>query len=335
MNDYTINYTSNEYRYYYDLRHNNYLSFKEDRLNEGLELKRLCDILDVNNVKYWLDWGSILGAYRNGKVISQDNDIDLSVLLNEKTTSKFLIDILKEKYCIMEHNDGKYVCVYPRNNNFSLLHIDLYLYFENSKTKMIETKIWDNSKFRSYHLDELEYITFENQQIKCPRHLPEYLSIKYGDDFMIEKKTNHNVVYEHPSPKTFYTAYTYGVYDMFHIGHLNLFKRIKKHFDKLIVGVHNDRDVSEYKDPPLIPYEQRLAIVESNKYVDEVIENVPLHIDDEFLNKLSADYFVYGREDKPHVKKYYNVSENKLHVISRTENVSTTLLKTKLKNNEC
>ena len=43
------------------------------------------------------------------------------------------------------------------------------------------------------------------------------------------------------------TAYTYGVYDLFHVGHVNLFKRIKSNCDKLIVGIHNDDQVKTYK----------------------------------------------------------------------------------------
>ena len=77
---------------------------------------------------------------------------------------------------------------------------------------------------------------------------------------MVEKPNyspNKNVVV----PKDEYTAYTYGVYDMFHIGHLNLFKRIKDNFHKLIVGVHNDEDVMTYKNKPIIPFHRRPSLV--------------------------------------------------------------------------
>ena len=63
------------------------------------------------------------------------------------------------------------------------------------------------------------------------------------------------------------TAYTYGVYDLFHIGHINLFKRIKENCDKLIVGVHNDEQVMTYKKKPIISYDDRLEIIKSCKYV--------------------------------------------------------------------
>ena len=42
------------------------------------------------------------------------------------------------------------------------------------------------------------------------------------------------------------TAYTYGVYDLFHVGHIKLFQRIKENCNKLIVGVHNDEQVMTY-----------------------------------------------------------------------------------------
>lgn len=66
-------------------------------------------------------------------------------------------------------------------------------------------------------------------------------------------------------------GYTAGVYDLFHIGHLNLLKNAKGMCDKLIVGVTTD-ELAQYKGKkPLIPFEDRLEIVRSIKYVDAAV----------------------------------------------------------------
>ncbi|MFI3293769.1 MAG: adenylyltransferase/cytidyltransferase family protein [Rikenellaceae bacterium] len=67
-------------------------------------------------------------------------------------------------------------------------------------------------------------------------------------------------------------GYTSGVFDLFHIGHLNILRRAKAQCDKLIVGVSTDELVAEYKNKkPIIPFEQRKAIVAAIRYVDEVV----------------------------------------------------------------
>lgn len=72
--------------------------------------------------------------------------------------------------------------------------------------------------------------------------------------------------------KKYKIGYTTGVFDMFHIGHLNILKRAKEQCDFLIVGVSTDEVVQSYKHKfPIIPYEERAAIVESIRYVDKVV----------------------------------------------------------------
>ena len=67
-------------------------------------------------------------------------------------------------------------------------------------------------------------------------------------------------------------GYTTGVYDMFHIGHLNILQRAKENCDYLIVGVSTDELVQKEKcKKPVIPFDERCRIIEAIKYVDMVV----------------------------------------------------------------
>lgn len=68
-------------------------------------------------------------------------------------------------------------------------------------------------------------------------------------------------------------GYLAGVFDLYHVGHLNLFKKAKERCDYLIVGALSDELVVKFKkNPPYIPFEERKQILESVRYVDEVVK---------------------------------------------------------------
>ncbi|MEO1927628.1 MAG: glycerol-3-phosphate cytidylyltransferase [Nautiliaceae bacterium] len=122
---------------------------------------------------------------------------------------------------------------------------------------------------------------------------------------------------------------TYGTFDMFHIGHLNLLKRAKELGDYLIVGVSTDGFNQIKGKKTLIPFNERKDIVESIKYVDLVIpeNNWEQKIDD--IKKYKVDVFVMGddwRGKFDFLKDYCEVI-----YLPRTEGISTTKLKENLK----
>lgn len=72
--------------------------------------------------------------------------------------------------------------------------------------------------------------------------------------------------------KKYEVGFIQGVFDLFHIGHLNLLKKAKDQCEHLIVGVNSDDLVQEYKNKiPVVPVEERMEIVAAIKHVDSVV----------------------------------------------------------------
>ena len=146
------------------------------------------------------------------------------------------------------------------------------------------------------------------------------------------KKTNMNM-FKIRDEKTM-TGYTSGVYDLFHVGHLNLLKNAKGLCDQLIVGVTSDELVSYKNKKAVIPHNERMEIVRNIKFVDAV---VPQNDMDKFKmwERLKFDVMFVGDDwfDTPKWKeldeKFKSVGV-KIIYFPYTKGVSSTLINSTL-----
>lgn len=132
--------------------------------------------------------------------------------------------------------------------------------------------------------------------------------------------------------KKYKIGYTTGVFDLFHIGHLNILKNAKSQCEYLIVGVSTDELVAKYKNKlPVIPYNQRAEIISSIKYVDMVVPQVSLDKMDAY-NKFKFNVLFHG-DDWKNSDLYEEIEkELKKHgvdivFIPHTDGISTTIIK--------
>lgn len=139
--------------------------------------------------------------------------------------------------------------------------------------------------------------------------------------------------------KKYKRGYTAGVYDMFHIGHLNILKRAKKRCDYLIVAVSTDELVLANKNKlPIIPFQQRLEIIKSIKYVDKVISQDDYSIQGKVkaVKDNNIDVVFVGSDWK-NTEKWNNISKelkkNGCDVIylKHTDGISSSILREKIK----
>ena len=131
------------------------------------------------------------------------------------------------------------------------------------------------------------------------------------------------------------SVYASGTWDMFHIGHLNFIKESYKLGDKLVIGVSTDKLVNSYKHKrPIIPYKDRFEIVESCKYIDEVVKQDKL-MDVDILKQYEIDIVTIGSDWKNKYIEGLQWAKDNLEVvfIPYTKGVSSSILRDRLIDN--
>lgn len=125
------------------------------------------------------------------------------------------------------------------------------------------------------------------------------------------------------------TVLTYGTFDLFHIGHVQLLRRASKFGDRLVVGVSTDEFNASKGKRSVMPYTDRASIVRAMRYVDKVIPEHDWDQKVEDIRKNDVDIFVMGDDWRG---KFDHLSEHcEVKYLPRTSGISTTELKQALK----
>ena len=131
-------------------------------------------------------------------------------------------------------------------------------------------------------------------------------------------------------------GYTTGVYDMFHIGHLNILRRAKEQCDYLIVGISTDELVEKEKNKtPIIPFNDRCQIVEAIRYVDRVVPQVDKNkvaaFEKYHFNKMFVGSDWQGTDTWARFEEQFKPLGVEIVYLDHTDGISSTMLREILK----
>ena len=137
-----------------------------------------------------------------------------------------------------------------------------------------------------------------------------------------------------------FNIYVDGIYDLFHAGHVNTLKNIKNMRDNvnLMVGLINDKEATNYKRQPVINETNRYIMLDSCKYVDEVIIDAPLIVTKDFMDKHKIDLVVHSysnKNDENNQNEFFKIpiEIGKYETIEYSHIESTTGIINRIKNN--
>ena len=122
-------------------------------------------------------------------------------------------------------------------------------------------------------------------------------------------------------------VYVDVVGDLPHMGHIEFYRQAKEFGDYLIVGVLSDEDVASYKRVPILTLEERAAVIEALKIVDEVILAPPLSTTEQWLKEHQIDIVVHGDDaNQKMLEEQYSapIEMGIFRTVPYTQGISTT-----------
>jgi cytidyltransferase-like protein len=148
-------------------------------------------------------------------------------------------------------------------------------------------------------LQDLHYLPMQPSSRKERRHtlhgrdqLFHYLKEQTEKEDQYREEANPAPIKSRPRPQR--TVYMDGIFDLFHVGHLEAIRHCAKLGNRVIIGVTGDDDASEYKRPPIISQIDRKTLVRSIGEVDFVVCPCPLIVTESFMHQHGIDLVVHG-----------------------------------------
>lgn len=157
----------------------------------------LADLLEESNIPYWLDWGTLLGAVRNGKMIPWDEDIDIGIFYKDiGKVMNLESQMVKDGFRFAMERDKNAVRVIRFYGEKGIkFHIDILPWKINGNV----VKMTYNSKpFKVYPIEELlnlKKVEFEGRMYPCPREPEKSLGRLMGEDWRNPKVLSTNMLY--------------------------------------------------------------------------------------------------------------------------------------------
>jgi phosphorylcholine metabolism protein LicD len=157
--------------------------FKDFYIRKELRLilGKIIVILNENDIYYWIDFGTLLGLYRDNDIIFGDNDIDICIFENSVKNIQKIENKLKENGFFFKKTD-RVIKIFKKNTLFPV-YADIYI----NKIINNSVSIWGEHDDRNIPINLVntnKIIKWKNLLIKTPNNIPKLLELRYGKDFM-------------------------------------------------------------------------------------------------------------------------------------------------------
>lgn len=152
-------------------------------------LLKVTGLLTENEIKYWLDYGTLLGAVRDNEFIPWDDDADISILAEDKTKAEKVLQssTLLKNHKVFTNGFNMFQVHYSETNS---LHVDIFLWYEDGELlrrkkyigmdKPKGTDVRKGRDFPKKWVDKTELITLAGDEFSVPHNPKHFCEFRYG-----------------------------------------------------------------------------------------------------------------------------------------------------------